>query len=88
MHDPDRNITMPQGTERDYPSTAENDINARLRHCRVKVKRWKRTVEPSPFMHLTPPFMPIGTWVLRDIRTDTKVGTAADHLMPAHGVML
>jgi hypothetical protein len=26
-HDPDRNITMPQGTERDFLPTDENDIN-------------------------------------------------------------
>lgn len=46
-HNPDANITMPHGMEQDcirYASDPDfcNRVNARDRHCRVRVKQWKK----------------------------------------------
>jgi hypothetical protein len=35
-------------------ATDENEINARLRHCRVRVKRWKSAPPALPFVTSAP----------------------------------
>jgi hypothetical protein len=81
MHDPDGNVTMR------YASHLHmcNFVNVAERHCRIVYVRWKRpAVVPSIF---TPLWASALAHQYQNLRV-ILAGTAAERMVPPHGVML